>query len=312
MVNQSDTPFRALVHKHGATLTYTEMLRPARLLSDADYLAFHRRALESGRSSTGPVVVQVCGNDQDVIVRGAKTVVDLCDGIDLNLGCPQDIAREEHFGAYLLGKKDWPLVQGIVSSLSHSLCVPVSAKLRLCSPVSSTLTLASNLQASGAAFLALHARHPSALKALVEGVDIPVISNGNDYTGARGVMVGETLLGNPYLFEGTLPDPVATSLEYLELCRMYPDTATLKTIQTHIRHFIEHQCLRRPWFTQFRIQLGQCVSLDEIEVLLQVKVRRWRGLTDQTLDLTGFLDEDGLSDGHSTLLLDSRSPESSG
>jgi tRNA-dihydrouridine synthase 1 len=81
MVNQSDTPFRALVHKHGATLTYTEMLRPARLVSDPDYLAFHRRALESGRSSTGPVVVQVCGNDQDVIVRGAKTVVDLCDGI---------------------------------------------------------------------------------------------------------------------------------------------------------------------------------------------------------------------------------------
>jgi tRNA-dihydrouridine synthase len=32
---------------------------------------------------------------------------------DMNLGCPQDIAREEHFGAYLLGKKDWPLVQGI-------------------------------------------------------------------------------------------------------------------------------------------------------------------------------------------------------
>ena len=81
MVNQSDTPFRALVHNHGATLTYTEMLRPARLLSDPDYLAFHRRALELGRSSAGPVIVQVCGNDQDVIVRGARTVVDLCDGI---------------------------------------------------------------------------------------------------------------------------------------------------------------------------------------------------------------------------------------
>jgi len=82
MVNQSDTPFRALVHNHGATLTYTEMLKPARLLSDPDYLAFHRRALELGRSSsTGPVIVQVCGDDQEVIVRGAKTIVDLCDGI---------------------------------------------------------------------------------------------------------------------------------------------------------------------------------------------------------------------------------------
>jgi tRNA-dihydrouridine synthase 1 len=159
---------------------------------------------------------------------------------DLNLGCPQDIAREEHFGAYLLGKKDWPLVQDIgespqnkqipspsrrthhykVSSLSRSLSVPVSAKLRLCSPSSSTLALASNLEASGAAFLALHARHPSArrrrqgaadlsvVKTLVEAIGVPVVSNGNvrtwddvlqnvEYTGAGGIMVGETLLANP-------------------------------------------------------------------------------------------------------------------
>jgi len=264
-------------------------------------------------------------------------------GVDLNLGCPQDIAREEHIGAYLLGKRDWPLVQGIVSSLSHSLCVPVSAKLRLCSPVSSTVTLASNLQASGAAFLALHARHPSArrrrqgaadlsvVKALVEGVDIPIISNGNvrtwddvlrnkDYTGASGIMVGETLLGNPYLFEDTIPDPVSVSLEYLELCRMYPDTATLKTIQTHIKHFVEHQCQRHPWVSQFRTNLGQCTSLGEIEALLNVKVQRWRGMSNlsvspdgeeegkgpidedggihrRDLGLSGFLDEDKLSGG---------------
>jgi tRNA-dihydrouridine synthase 1 len=90
MVNQSDTPFRALAHNHGATLTYTEMLRPARLLSDPDYLAFHRRSLELGRNpSTGPVIVQVCGNDQDVILRGAKTVVDLCDGIGM---CASDLS----------------------------------------------------------------------------------------------------------------------------------------------------------------------------------------------------------------------------
>ncbi len=40
-------------------------------------------------------------------------VFSLRSDVDLNLGCPQDIARGEHFGAYLLGKKDWPLVQGI-------------------------------------------------------------------------------------------------------------------------------------------------------------------------------------------------------
>ena len=33
--------------------------------------------------------------------------------IDLNLGCPQEHARSGHYGAYLLGQKDWPLVEQI-------------------------------------------------------------------------------------------------------------------------------------------------------------------------------------------------------
>lgn len=32
---------------------------------------------------------------------------------DLNLGCPQEVARDGHYGAYLLGQKDWPLVENI-------------------------------------------------------------------------------------------------------------------------------------------------------------------------------------------------------
>lgn len=149
------------------------------------------------------------------------------------------------------------------------------------------------------------------------------VLHNKDYTGASGIMVGETLLGNPYLFEGTIPDPVSVSLEYLELCRIYAGTATLKTIQTHIRHFMESQCERRPWFSEFRTKLGQCTSLDEIEALLRVKVRRWRGLTDlsvtqgkvdaidkntdipsQEVDLTGFLDDDELHDSYSVLGLE--------
>jgi len=33
--------------------------------------------------------------------------------LDLNLGCPQEAARDAHYGAYLLGLKDWPLVNDI-------------------------------------------------------------------------------------------------------------------------------------------------------------------------------------------------------
>ncbi|KAI0333200.1 FMN-linked oxidoreductase [Cubamyces sp. BRFM 1775] len=303
MVNQSDLPFRLLVRRYNTSLVYTQMLHPDRLLEDREYLEFHRRGLREGLDA--PVVVQLCGNDPEVVVKAARQIVDRADAIgayvDLNLGCPQEAAREGHYGGYLLDKKDWPAVEGIVSALSHSLPVPVSAKLRLCQHTPATHELGARLEAAGASWLTLHARHVSArrrrqgaadlvqVKTLKQRVRIPVVSNGNvrtwddvvrnrEETGADGVMVGETLLANPCLFANVTPDPVRISLEYLDICREHPDTATMQTIQTHIRHFVDHQCGRRPWFNKFRSTLGQCDSINEIERLLRVKVQRWRGL----------------------------------
>ncbi|KAJ8516764.1 hypothetical protein ONZ45_g5978 [Pleurotus djamor] len=269
MVNQSDLPFRHLVMKYGATLVYTQMLIPDQLLNDRDYLEFHLRDLTLGRghaSDVSPVVVQLCGNDPEIVVKAGKTIQSYCDGIgsDLNLGCPQEAASEGHYGGYLLGQKDWSLVGDIVTAMSSSLSVPVSAKLRLCNPASSTSQLAQKLEGCGASWITLHARTVSArrrrhgpanleyVKALKEVLNVPVVSNGNvrewshlasnrEFTGADGLMVGESLLANPCLFSGLTPDPFEISLEYLSLCKEFPETATLATVQAHIRHFIEHK-----------------------------------------------------------------------
>ncbi len=108
-----------------------------------------------------------------------------------------------------------------VSALSHSLPVPVAAKIRLCQNVANTPDLGERLEAAGASWITLHARHVSArrrrqgaadlsrVRALKERVRIPVVSNGNvrtwedvvanqAETGADGIMVGETLLANPW------------------------------------------------------------------------------------------------------------------
>ena len=105
--------------------------------------------------------------------------------------------------------------------MSHSFIVPTTAKIRLCQPTSKTLEFAQGLEASGASWITLHARTVSdrrrrqgaarldEVKRLKDNVQIPVISNGNvrvyddlleneTYTGAHGLMVGETLLGNPW------------------------------------------------------------------------------------------------------------------
>jgi tRNA-dihydrouridine synthase 1 len=65
----------------------------------------------------------------------AKLIEPDCDAIDLNLGCPQRIAHAGHFGSYLLGDQDRPLVLSIVKRLALTpvseggLKVPVFVKV---------------------------------------------------------------------------------------------------------------------------------------------------------------------------------------
>ncbi|KAJ3935835.1 MAG: FMN-linked oxidoreductase [Lentinula lateritia] len=329
MVNQSDFPFRRIAARYGATTVYTQMLSPERLIHDQEYLESHRRDLQYRIEESISTVVQLCGNNAEEIVEAGRKIQDLCDAIGallsiscfyLNLGCPQEVARDEHFGAYLLGQKDWPIVENIVSCMAQSFTVPVSTKIRLCQPSTKTVEFAERLQASGSSWITLHARTVSSrrrrqgaadlseVKKLKESerLTIPVVSNGNvrvfddlaknlDYTGADGLMVGETLLGNPCLFSNdVLPDPVDISLEYLDICRLYPGVATLKTIQTHIRHFIDFQCTRRPWFKKLRVALNACTDLDDIEHLLRVKVPRWRGMTMKSAEEGSEHERDGI------------------
>lgn len=82
MVNQSDLPFRILVHKYGATMAYTQMMIPDRLLNDQEYLEHHLRDLRLGfEASTGPVVVQLCGDEPESIVQAGRKLQAYCDGI---------------------------------------------------------------------------------------------------------------------------------------------------------------------------------------------------------------------------------------
>ncbi|TFK21611.1 t-diRNAhydrouridine synthase [Coprinopsis marcescibilis] len=271
MVQQSDLPFRSLVEKYGATATYTQMLIPNRLLNDQEYLEFHLRDLQFLKPEREvPVVVQLGGNDPELVVRAGRKVEAYCDGIDLNLGCPQEHARNGHFGAYLLGQKDWPLVETIAK----------------------TVELALRLEAQGAGWITLHPRTVSArrrrqgaadlsvVRDLKARLNIPVVSNGNvrtfddlqanmDYTGADGLMVGEALLDNPCLFANVTPDPFDISLEYLTLCDMCPGTALLPSIQAHIRHFMEARCTRESWFPKFKDSLNRTESIEEIMALVR-------------------------------------------
>ena len=113
MVGASERAFRMLCRRHGCALAVTPMIH-ARLFGECDKLRRDvLRDLEgSVEAGDRPLLAHLCGDDKDVLLECASVCQHYVDGIDLNLGCPQGIAKRGHYGAFLLEEPD--LVCGIV------------------------------------------------------------------------------------------------------------------------------------------------------------------------------------------------------
>ncbi|KAL2613927.1 hypothetical protein R1flu_025619 [Riccia fluitans] len=253
MVDQSELPFRLLCRKYGATAAYTPMLHSRVFLDDRNYRADEFSTCEEDR----PLFVQFCANDPEILLQAALQVQTQCDYVDINLGCPQRVARRGNYGAFLMD--DLPLVHSLVSHLSSNLSVPVSCKIRIFPELEDTLAYARMLEAAGCSLLAVHGRTREqkfsqlvradwdAIRAVKETLRIPVLANGNirwmedvekciAATGVDGVLSAESLLENPALFSGyrtvmdqnpripslKIIDERVLCLEYLDLVERYP------------------------------------------------------------------------------------------
>ena len=101
-------------------------------------------------------VAQFCGNDPEVLLAAGKMVQHMCDAVDLNLGCPQDIARRGRYGSFLLEETE--LITSIVRTLHEGLDIPVTCKIRCLPTLEATIALALALQDAGCQMLTVHGR----------------------------------------------------------------------------------------------------------------------------------------------------------
>src|SRR5271156_3027374 len=179
--------------------------------------------LDGNPSIDRPLFVQFCANQPEDLFEAAQYVSPYCDAVDLNLGCPQGIARSGHYGAFL--QEDWDTIYKLINKLHQELPVPVTAKMRVLETREKTLEYAKMILSAGASIITVHGRRReqkghnmgiadlSMIRYLRDNLpkDTVIFANGNilnrtdvqpclEATGADAVMSAEGNLSDPTIF----------------------------------------------------------------------------------------------------------------
>ena len=246
MEDVTDSPFRTICRRKGASVVYTEFISSEAIVRDNDQALHKMDFTEEQR----PFGVQIFGGREEAMEDAAKTAEEENpDIIDINFGCPVYKIAKKGAGAGCL--RDLDMMERMAASVVDAVDnIPVTAKTRLGwdNQTIKIREVALRLQSVGIKALAIHARTRSQkykgdarwdyLRHVKDtpGLEIPIIGNGDvtspqdakrmfDETGVDGVMIGRGAIGNPWIFERTrhyidtgelLPEP--TIEDRINLC----------------------------------------------------------------------------------------------
>ncbi len=214
----SDHPFRRICTRHGADLTYVEMLSATALLFQ------NRRTYEMAKRHPVETVlgVQLTGKSSDEVARAVELLDKMpYETIDINMGCPVSKVVKAGCGSAIM--KEPSRVAETVRLARSATGKPLSVKIRLGwdKQTRTGLECAQAAAEAGAAWITVHGRLrsddysvPVDLERIAEikrAVTVPVFGNGNVFSRADaeymyrvasvdGVMVSRGALGNPWVF----------------------------------------------------------------------------------------------------------------
>jgi tRNA-dihydrouridine synthase 1 len=191
-------------------------------------------------------------------------IQDQCDAVDLNLGCPQGIAKKGFYGSFL--QDEWDLIYDMISTLHINLRIPVCAKIRVFEDKQKTLAYAKHVCSAGVSILSVHGRTRE-MKGQWTGMadwdiireirevipqDVVMFANGNiqfhgdlerclELTGVDGIMSAEGHLHNPAIFldpnvslEERHPRIDRLAREYLEIVKELDDPSSSLGVKAHL------------------------------------------------------------------------------
>ncbi len=308
MEDVSDPPFRYVCKKYGADLMYSEFISSEGLIRDA---IKSRQKLEFFEYER-PFGIQLFGGDEEAMALSAR-IIDATnpDLVDINFGCPVKKVVCKGAGAAVL--KDIEAMVRLTRAVVKSTRLPVTVKTRLGwdDQSKNIEEVAERLQDEGIRALTIHGRTRAQLYkgeadwqliARVKNnprIQIPIFGNGdvdspgkaleykNRY-GVDGIMIGRAAIGYPWIFNEIKhflktglhlePPPIEERVEAIRqhLYRSLEWKGNTLGILEMRRHYSNY--LRGfPYIKEFRNQLVQKNSLEEIEVVLSEVVEAYSG-----------------------------------
>lgn len=270
MEDVTDTAFRRIICEYGKPdVTWTEFTSAdGLLLADGKGKKKLLRKLSFGEGER-PIVAQLFTSQCERMEHAAALCEQLgFDGIDINMGCPDNAVERQRCGAALI-KYPEQAVALIRAAKSGAPRTPISVKTRAGYKNDSELEAwITTLLREEPAALTLHARTrkdmskvPARWHLVAQVVSLRnalsphtrVIGNGDALTledarqkaeasGADGVMLGRAIFGNPWLFSEHIPTPeerlraLEKHIRYFE--EMMADVAAYAVMKKHFKAYI--------------------------------------------------------------------------